>query len=103
MTATVLERIEGQAERLEKARRLVEAGKLRPLTPDGTTWAVYSETNPKLRYRVTAEGCSCPDYRYRHDELEICKHMLAVELALAERKAQSACRRSHRGSERSRS
>ncbi len=84
MTATVVERIEGQAERLEKARRLVQEGKAQPLTPDGSTWAVDSESDPGHRYLVTASGCSCPDYEYRHDEFQICKHMLAVELAKAQ-------------------
>lgn len=30
-------------------------------------------------YRVTAEGCSCPDYQYRASKVELaCKHMLAL-------------------------
>ena len=85
MATVLLKRIEGQAERLAKARRLLEEGRVKLLTRDGSVWAVDSESDVERGYMVTTDGCSCPDYEYRHDEFEICKHMLAVELAKAQR------------------
>ncbi len=37
-------------------------------------------SRPGRNYRTTADGCTCPDLKYR--PWTVCKHMLAVRLQL---------------------
>jgi len=42
------------------------------------SWSVPSTRKRGLYYRVTADGCTCPDLQYR--PWVACKHMLALRL-----------------------
>ena len=42
------------------------------------SWSIPSTRKPGLYYRTTADGCTCPDLKYR--PWIVCKHMLAVRL-----------------------
>jgi hypothetical protein len=44
------------------------------------SWSIPSSRQRGLFYRVTDNGCTCPDLRYR--PWLACKHMLAVRLQL---------------------
>lgn len=44
------------------------------------SWGVPSQSKPDLYYRVTDNGCTCPDIKYR--PWLACKHMLAIRLHL---------------------
>ena len=51
------------------------------LDADGRrSWRVPSASKPGLHYRVSDNGCTCPDLKYR--PWLVCKHILAVRLHL---------------------
>lgn len=62
--------------RLARGKAIAASGRLRP-APDGTTWVVLSQSQPKTRYTVdtTKSTCTCPDF----EEWGLdCKHIFAV-------------------------
>jgi predicted nucleic acid-binding Zn finger protein len=86
--------IDTQDSRLGKAMQLVEdAGQwLRIYTRDRRPFAfgVPSQRDPNVRYVVTLSSCQCADFK-RHGTP--CKHITAVALYVARKKAEKALRR----------
>ena len=39
---------------------------------------IQSKTNPEIFYEVSKESCTCPDFVYRRQASEKCKHMKEV-------------------------
>lgn len=71
--------IEGLYRRLERARELVQAGKVYPVAGMDALYVVRNGDGNAF-YLVTPESsCTCPDFE-KHDGKIPCKHMLAVEL-----------------------
>lgn len=68
------------AERLEKAKALVEDGCVHPITGEPNNYVVESERDVGTYYHVNGV-CTCPDFQHRGKEIAgWCKHKLAVEL-----------------------
>ncbi len=67
-----------QRSRIERAASMIVLGHVERIAPDA--YAVRSESDPAVTYRVTATGCPCVDAQ-RHPELA-CKHGWAVDLLL---------------------
>jgi hypothetical protein len=89
---TIRDRVaKGQALHPELAGRMERAAMLLVLRrvekEDDGTWRVESEREPGHFYRVTPEGCECPDVQ--RAPRGYCKHRLAVALHIA-------CRRHER-------
>ena len=75
----IIEAIEGMAQRLEKARKLAEEGKVKKVEGD-ESWIVESEEGGRL-YLVKNSACTCQDFNLRQDlHKGWCKHRLAVAL-----------------------
>ena len=64
------------AGRLDKARRIVLAGGIRP---DEDIILVSSETDTETSHTVTREGCTCSDAEHKAPQ-GLCKHLLAWQL-----------------------
>lgn len=89
---TIVAKIEAAAQRLERAREIVEHGAIWPIHQDDARRFVAKSHSgqhgengvPKL-YLVGPNGCTCADYRKLAEENGgWCKHRLARELLLAE-------------------
>jgi hypothetical protein len=77
-TISPIKQIESLYQRLEKARSIVAAGKVHPIT--GTTDHYVVEASNGNHYLVNAV-CTCVDAQQRGDiHHGWCKHKLAVEL-----------------------
>ncbi len=73
---TVIERIEAAYKRLEKAKEIVQAGKVHKVEGADGYWVVEGSNG----FYLVNGTCTCPDYRKRGKAIKFCKHMLAVEL-----------------------
>ena len=72
-----LEQIEALAERLERARGIVEAGMVEPI--EGMPGAYIVTNGEGKKYLVHDGRCTCPDYQHRQDiHRGYCKHRLAA-------------------------
>lgn len=74
---TVIQRIEAAYRRLEKAKEIVQAGKVHRVEGADGYWVVEGSNGA---YYLVNGQCTCPDYQRRGKEIKFCKHMLAVEL-----------------------
>ena len=75
----IVEAIEGMAQRLEKAKKLAEEGKVRRVEGD-ESWIVENEGGDKF-YLVKDSACTCQDFNLRRNlHKGWCKHRLAVAL-----------------------
>ncbi len=61
--------------REDRAIALIDAGAV-TLNFDGTATVKGSG---KAQYLVTKQGCPCPDYTQRGEQVGLCKHLLAVK------------------------
>lgn len=67
------------AERLERARKLLEEGRVYPVRGNENLFVVLSGESAHLA--GFPESCTCEDYQYRAKPLGIpCKHLLAAAL-----------------------
>jgi hypothetical protein len=77
--------IKGLAERYERAREIVEAGRVAPVYGQDGVYCVLNGEGYAYLVNLTAETCTCPDAQYRAAKLGIpCKHLIAAAL-VAER------------------
>ena len=77
--ASVIDKIDAVSQRLERARDLVRAGKVRRVINRPDHFTVEASTNQGA-YLVNS-SCSCPDSEYRSELTNgLCKHKLAVVL-----------------------
>jgi hypothetical protein len=73
--------IKGLAERYERAREIVEAGRVAPVYGQDGVYCVLNGEGYAYLVNLTAETCTCPDYQYRAKKLNLpCKHLIAVAL-----------------------
>jgi hypothetical protein len=73
--------IKGLAERYERAREIVAAGRVAPVYGQDGVYCVLNGEGYAYLVNLTAETCTCPDAQYRAAKLGIpCKHLLAVAL-----------------------
>jgi predicted nucleic acid-binding Zn finger protein len=73
--------IKGLAERYERAREIVAAGRVAPVYGQDGVYVVLNGEGVAYLVDVARETCTCPDYQYRAQRLAIpCKHQLAVAL-----------------------
>ena len=79
MTYNVIQSIEGLACRLEKARTLVEEGKVRPIINKEDAFIVESSSGVGYYLVDKDTGCTCPDACTRRElHRGLCKHRLAI-------------------------
>ena len=77
--ASVIDKIDAVAQRLERAREIVRAGKVRRVINQPDYFVVEASAS-KGAYLVNS-SCSCPDSAYRNELTNgLCKHKLAVVL-----------------------
>jgi uncharacterized Zn finger protein len=76
---SLIDRIDAVSQRLERAREIVRAGKVRRVINEPDYFVVEASTNQGA-YLVNS-SCSCPDLEYRSELTDgLCKHKLAVVL-----------------------
>jgi predicted nucleic acid-binding Zn finger protein len=73
--------IKGLAERYERAREILAAGRVAPVYGQSGVYCVINGEGCAYLVDLAAETCTCPDYQYRAKRLNIwCKHVIAVAL-----------------------
>jgi hypothetical protein len=73
--------IKGLAERYERAREIVAAGRVAPVYGQDGVYCVLNGEGYAYLVNLTNETCTCPDYQYHAKKLAIwCKHLIAVAL-----------------------
>jgi predicted nucleic acid-binding Zn finger protein len=73
--------IKGLAERYERAREVVAAGRVAPVYGQDGVYVVLNGEGYAYLVDVARETCTCPDYQYRAQRLNVpCKHLIAVAL-----------------------
>jgi hypothetical protein len=73
--------IKGLAERYERAREIVAAGRVAPVYGQDGVYCVLNGEGYAYLVNLTAETCTCPDAQYRAAKLGIpCKHLIATAL-----------------------
>lgn len=73
----IVERIEFVHRRLERAKRLIEAGHLQTAQSSaGPLYICRSQTDPTKVYVVQKESCPCKD-TFHWEGRKLCKHILA--------------------------
>ena len=76
---TLIEKIDGAHQRLERAREIVADCKVHPVL--GMTDHYTIEASDNAGFYLINGACSCPDYQYRQAlNNGHCKHRLAVTL-----------------------
>ena len=79
MVTTTENKIEGLKDRLDRARGLVQAGKVHQVLEAINQHVVESDRGGF--YLVMEAKCLCRDSHFRHDTFGgLCKHVLAVDL-----------------------
>ena len=87
--SSVIDRIDAVSQRLERAREIVRAGKVRRIINNLDHFVVEASTNQGA-YLVNS-SCSCPDSEYRSELTNgLCKHKLAVVLFTESKEETSA-------------
>lgn len=71
--------IESLYRRLERARELVEAGKVFPVAGMDALYVVQNGDGNAFYLVTPQSSCTCPDFE-KHDGKIPCKHLLAVDL-----------------------
>ena len=77
-TPTTIQQIQGLADRLARAKDILQDGRIEPIAGIGS-YFFYSASGNHV---VTPDGrCNCPDYQYRFElHKGWCKHRLAAKL-----------------------
>lgn len=66
-------------DRHQRAAQLLAAGAVKLYVGEG--YATVEASKPGYKYVVTRDGCGCPDWTYRHEQVGDCCHVLAVRAA----------------------
>lgn len=74
--------IEGLYARLQRARELVEAGKVYPVAGLDGVYTVLNSDGSSTYLVHAGSSCTCPDFERWGERGLPCKHLLAVELYL---------------------